>query len=146
MAIAALFLASLTWRLMVSGFGAMAGLFLFLSILFIFYVFNYRTLIIRISEEGLLLKFGVFRWNVPWSAVAEANPDNSSLWRIFGAGIHFSIIGGRYRAMLNFLDHPRIVVKLRENRGLVRDLAFSTGRPDEILRIVKNEIAGQHRD
>jgi hypothetical protein len=58
-----------------------------------------------------------------------------------GAGIHFSIIGGRYRAMLNFLEHPRIVIELKEKRGPVRDLAFSTERPNEMLRIIEESIA-----
>jgi hypothetical protein len=145
-ALSVLFLALLTWRLIVSGFGAIAALYLFLSILFVFYALNYRILAICISTEGLQLKFGLFGWTIPWSAVAEAHLDKSSLWRIGGAGIHFSMIGGRYRAMLNFLEHPRIVIKLKKKRGPIRDVAFSTERPNEILYIVKQVFAGQHTD
>jgi hypothetical protein len=43
--------------------------------------------------------------------------------------------------MLNFLEYPRIVIELKEKRGLVRDVAFSTERPDEILRIIEESIA-----
>jgi hypothetical protein len=142
-ALSVLCLVLLAWRLIVSGFAITAALFLFLSILFFFYALNYRILVIRISTEGLSLKFGLFGWTVPWNTVAEAYPDETSLWRVGGAGIHFSIISGRYRAMLNFLEHPRIVIELKEKRGPVRDVAFSTERPNEILRIIEESIAGR---
>lgn len=48
--------------------------------------------------------------------------------------------------MLNFLEHPRIVIKLKKKRGPIRDVAFSTERPNEILYIVKQVFAGQHTD
>jgi hypothetical protein len=39
--------------------------------------------------------------------------------------------------MLNFLEHPRVVLALRKKRGLVRDVVFSTKRPEEVLRLVR---------
>ncbi len=78
----------------------------------------------------------------PLNSVEEVRADRTSLWRIGGAGIHFSAIGGRYRAMLNFLEHPRIVVALKEKRGLVRDVAFSTKRPTEVIRVIETALAG----
>jgi len=140
-ALSVLCFALLAWRLTVSGFGIITALFLFLSVLFFFYALNYRILVIRISTEGLQLKFGLFSWTVPWHTVADAYPDETPLWRVGGAGIHFSIISGRYRAMLNFLEHPRIVIELKEKRGPVRDVAFSTERPNEMLRIIEESIA-----
>ena len=143
-ALSVLCLAFLAWRFMISGYSATAALFLFLSTLFVFCALNYRVLTIRISTAGLKLKFGLFGWTVPWRSIAEAYPDEVSLWRIGGAGIHFSIIRGRYRVMLNFLEYPRIVIQLKEKRGLVRDVAFSTKRPTEILRIFEQNIPRQH--
>jgi len=142
-ALAVLCLTLLAWRLFVSGYGTVAALFLFLSMFFIFYASNYRVLVVRMSEEGLWLKFGLFGWTVPWHNVARAHPDDTSLWRIGGAGIHFTIIKGEYRAMLNFLEHPRIVIELEKKRGLVREVAFSTEKPNEILRIIEESIAGR---
>ncbi len=143
MALSVLCLTLLAWRFVVSGYGAVAVLFSFLSTFFIFYALNYRVLVVRMSEEGLRLKFGLFGWTVPWHTVARAYPDDTSLWRIGGAGIHFSIIKGKYRAMLNFLEHPRIVIELKKKRGLVREVAFSTEKPNETLRIIEESIAGR---
>ncbi len=140
-ALALLCLALFAWRVMAIGFGVITVVFLFFSTFFSFYALNYRFLVIRISTDGLHLKFGVFGWTVPWHTVDEAYADETSLWRIGGAGIHFSIIRGRYRAMLNFLEYPRVVVALKEKRGPVRDVVFSTERPNEIMRIIRASVA-----
>jgi len=135
-ALTLLLLAMFYWRLTVAGPGVIASICLLSSLFFAFYALNYRILIIRISAGELHLKFGLFGWTIPLSHVERAYIDETSLWRICGAGIHFSTIGGRYRAMLNFLEHPRLVVVLKKKRGLVRDVAFSTQRPNEIMRII----------
>lgn len=140
MSLSVLCLALLAWRLIVSGFSTVAALLSLLSTLFVFCALNYRVLVVRMSEEGLRLKFGLFGWAVPWHTVARAYPDDTALWRIGGAGIHFSIIKGKYRAMLNFLEHPRIVVELKKKRGLVHEVAFSTQRPNEILHIIEESV------
>src|SRR3990172_10902183 len=93
---------------------------------FLFYTINYRVLTIGVTEQDLQLKFGLFHWTVPLDNVAACVPDRTSLWRIGGAGIHFSFFAGRYRAMFNFLEHPRLVIGLAEKRGPVQELAFST--------------------
>ena len=66
--------------------------------------------------------------------------DGTSLWRIGGAGIHFSSFERRYRAMFNFLEYPRVVVALKEKRGPVRDIAFSTQHPEEIMSLIQESF------
>ena len=139
--LALLFLALLYWRLMATDFGVIAGILLLLSLFFIFCALNYRVLSIRISADNLHLRFGVFGWKVPLNNIEKVYADETSLWRIGGAGIHFSSIGGRYRAMLNFLEYPRVVVALKEKRGFVRDIAFSTDTPKEIMHILEATLA-----
>jgi len=100
---------------------------------FLFYSLNYRTLVIRIGPESLSLRFGLFEWIIPLRNIETCSPDTLTLWRIGGAGIHFTPVAGRYRAMFNFLEHPRLVLALRLRKGPVRDIAFSTRRPAEVL-------------
>lgn len=106
------------------------------SLFFLFYVFNYRVLVIQVSEDELTLKFGLFTWHIPLNNIETCFLDETSLWRIGGAGIHFSPMGGRYRAMFNFLEYSRVVISLTEKKGMVRDIAFSTSRPDEVMRML----------
>lgn len=103
---------------------------------FTFYALNYRTLVIRLGEEALQLQFGIFQWEIPFKNIIACYEDPTSLWRIGGAGIHFTRLGGRYRAVFNFLEHPRVVVMLRKKKGPVRDVAFSTRRPAEVMRLI----------
>jgi hypothetical protein len=65
LALTALFALLLTWRVLAARFDALAIVFLCLSGLFLFYVVNYRTLVIRLRAESLTLTFGLFTWKVP---------------------------------------------------------------------------------
>jgi Ca2+/Na+ antiporter len=131
-----LFLLLFIWRASVRGAGGWAVVFACFFAFFLFYSLNYRTLIIRLSEQALQLNFGLFTWNIPLENVEACFADKTSLWRIGGAGIHFTWLGGRYRAMFNFLEHPRLVIALKIKKGPVRDIAFSTRRPDELMRLI----------
>jgi len=52
-------------------------------------------------------------------------------------------ISGRYRASFNFLEHPRIVIVLKRQTGPVRDICFSTRRPDNVLQFIREAAAAQ---
>lgn len=110
---------------------------------FLFYAVNYRTLIIRLTPEALTLRFGIFTWAVPLANIEECRLDElPALLRYGGAGIHFMSVGGRYRASLNFLEYPRVVIALKRQAGPVRDISFSTRGPDEVLRLTRAAICG----
>jgi hypothetical protein len=138
LALMLVFLMLFFWRLRSPTLGFLGYLGLGLSAFFLFYILNYRELLIRITPQGLLLKFGIFSWLTPFDTVASCKPDWVSLWRIGGAGIHFTWISGRYRIFFNFLEYPRLVLGLREPRGMVRDVVFSTDAPDEVMAIVRS--------
>ncbi|HML39578.1 MAG TPA: hypothetical protein PKD23_02740 [Bellilinea sp.] len=42
--------------------------------------------------------------------------------------------------MFNFLEYPRVVIQLTIKKGPVRDIAFSTQRPEDVIRLI-NEYA-----
>jgi Ca2+/Na+ antiporter len=135
--LAFLFFLLFAWRAKDSVFDTWSIVFFCLFAFFLFYSLNYRTLIIRLNEDHLQLKFGIFTWVIPLHNIESCFPDTNSLWRIGGAGIHFTSLGGRYRAMFNFLEHPRVVIALKVKKGLVRDIAFSTRQPDEVMRLIQ---------
>lgn len=119
----------------------LTNLFLGLALFFLFYALNYRTLLVVMSAEHLQLRFGLFRWTIPWNTVDHCRQDETTLWRMGGAGIHFTFIRRRYRAMFNFLEHPRVVIALRQRRGPVWDVVFSTRNPEEVMRLVRAAAA-----
>jgi len=124
-------------RFRVAGLDGWSIALLLAAAFFLFYSLNYRTLVIRIGPESLCLRFGLFEWSIPLRKIETCSPDTLTLWRIGGAGIHFTPVAGRYRAMFNFLEHPRLVLALRLEKGPVRDLAFSTRRPAVILDLLR---------
>lgn len=137
LALAFVFLSLLAWMLVVRGGGFLTIVFGCLFLLFLFYSLNYRTLVIRLSGEALTLEFGVFTWNVELENIEACYLDDVSLWKIGGAGIHFTFLRRRYRASLNFLEHPRVVITLKQKKGPVREVAFSTANPEEVIRVIR---------
>jgi hypothetical protein len=135
-----LFLLLLTWRAVATGLGLLTIAFFCGFGLFLFYSLNYRTLTIRMTSESLELKFGVFRWTMPWHNIEKCGFDDTSLWRIAGAGIHLTWIRRRYRIFFNFLEYPRVVLALRERKGPVRDIALSTSTPEEVVSAITQRI------
>jgi len=136
-----LFMALLAWRATNSGLGVLTIVFFCLFSFFLFYSLNYRTLIIRLTSESLVLRFGIFTWRIPTVTIEHCYLDDTPMWRIGGAGIHFTMIRRRYRAMLNFLEYPRVVVALKKRRGPVWDIAFSTRRPEEVMRLIRKVVS-----
>jgi len=142
LALTILFLVLLVWRVSVEGLDVLGVVFSFFFGFFFFYSVNYRTLIIRLTPEYLKLTFGIFIWRVPLDNIEECRLDEIPLlMRLGGAGIHFMFIRKRYRASFNFLEHPRVVIAFKRKEGLVRDISFSTRRPDDILRLIQEAVS-----
>lgn len=133
-------LAAFAGRVQVVGLDGWSIALLLVAAAFLFYSLNYRTLILLIDPGRLRLRFGLFEWVIPLEDIEACEPDTLTLWRIGGAGIHFTPVGGRYRAMFNFLEHPRLVLALRRKKGPVRDIAFSTRRPAEVLAALQPQL------
>lgn len=114
--------------------GALGALFWLLSGVFAFYTANYRALRIRLTSKSLALKFGVFTWNIPLENIDDCRPDElPPLLRYGGAGIHGFFAERRYRLSFNFLEHPRLVIRLKRPLGPILDVSFSTRQPDILL-------------
>jgi Ca2+/Na+ antiporter len=144
LALTILFFLLLIWRVNAGGLDILAAVFFCLFGLFLFYSVNYRTLIIRLTSESLKLTFGIFTWTVPLDNVEECHLDDIPvLMRMGGAGIHFMSIRKRYRASFNFLEHPRVVIAFKRKVGPVRDISFSTRRPDDVLRLIQEAVSAR---
>lgn len=136
--LASVFMTLFAWRVSVVAWKFTPGLFLFLSVFFLFYVFNYRTLRIQVSEQTLTLKFGLVRWQTDLDNIQSCVLDDPPLWiKYGGAGVHFAQVEGLYRAFFNFLEGPRILVTFKEKQGIVQALSFSTYQPDKLLDLIE---------
>jgi Ca2+/Na+ antiporter len=140
----AIFLFLMIWRVNVGGLDFLTVLFFCFFSIFLFYSLNYRNLIIRLTHEYLRLTFGLFTWTVPLDNIEACCLDDVPIFmRMGGAGIHFMIIRKRYRASFNFLEYPRVVIAFKRKVGPVRDISFSTQQPNDILRLIQQEISAK---
>lgn len=135
-----LFFALFIWRASLGDAGLLSILWLTLFLIFLFYSLNYRVLHIRLTPQALTLRFGIFEWDVPVEGMHSCAIDDTSMWRIGGAGIHFSFFKGNYRIMFNFLEYPRVVVALKQKRGPVCEVAFSTSQPEQVIHVLTRLI------
>jgi hypothetical protein len=132
----------LIWRVTSDGLDILAVAFTCLFILFLFYSLNYRTLLIHLTPDSLKLTFGIFTWTIPVDNIQECSLDELPIiMKYGGAGIHFMIISKRYRASFNFLEYPRVVIAFKIKVGLVQDISFTTRRPDDVLRLIREAIS-----
>lgn len=137
-----LFFVFLMWRIAVAGFDTFAAILMVFFGFFLFCVLNYRTLIIHLTPESLILRFGVITWKVPLDNIEDCRLDEVPLFmRMGGAGVHFMFIRKRYRASFNFLEYPRVVISLKKKAGPVQEISFSTRQPDEVIRLIQNAAA-----
>lgn len=144
LALTILFCLLFIWRVRAGSLDALGVVFLCFCVFFLFCSLNYRTLTILLTPESLKLKFGLFTWAVPVANIEECRLDDlPALMRYGGAGIHFMSIRGRYRASLNFLEYPRVVIALRRKAGPVQDISFTTRRPDDVLRRIRETVPEQ---
>ncbi len=130
-----------TWRVTVVGFRAFPIICLVLSLFFFFYILNFQTLRITITEEVVLLKFGLIRWRTWLKNIQTCKMDDSpNLIKYGGAGVHFAFVKGEYRTFFNFLEHPRILITFHHKQGLVQGLVFTTRQPEQVVEIIRTRM------
>lgn len=134
----ALFGALAAWRALAGGMDGWGVLCVILAAIFLVYVLNYRELRIGITRQALTLTFGIFRWRIPQANIAACALDDAlkPLERYGGAGIHFMFVNGRYRASFNFLEGPRLALRLKQKAGMVAEVSFSTRHPQRIMEVL----------
>jgi len=133
-----------TWRVTVVGFRAFPIICLVLALFFFFYILNYQTLRITITEEVVLLKFGLIRWRTRLENIQTCKIDDSpNLIKYGGAGVHFAFVKWEYRAFFNFLEYPRILITFHQKQGLVQGVVFTTRQPEQVLEIINSRKAAQ---
>lgn len=144
--LAAFFLALLGYQVAVGPVGADPAPNWYFAVMFLVFagtsvlVYNLRRLDIRIDDRGVRVRFGVFRQEYAWGDIISAEADHASWFRYGGWGIRFTRVEGYWRRGYTVIDAPRVVLTVR--RGYVRQFAFSTKRPEDVLRVIGKRIAG----
>jgi hypothetical protein len=109
--------------------------------LFTLFLANLTTLTIRMTDNGAVVGFGIFRASVRWEDVRECRLDrDSSVLSAANWGVSMGFTGRSFRRMYNVMGCPRVVLELKRGR---RAFVFSTKDPDKVIDIIKRRIKEQ---
>jgi hypothetical protein len=117
-------------------FAVMFLIFLVLTLVFI-------RLTIRVSFQGITVAYGPIKKSIPWENIAGIEIDETSAIKYGGAGIRMAKIKGEWVLVYNVIGGPRCVLRLKE--GKFKKFVFSTKNPEEVVNVVKGQMAlGSH--
>ncbi len=106
-----------------------------MALLFVFLTFSFAWLTIRITDEAVVVAYGVFRRRVTWEQILDCYPDEASVARYGGWGIRLGWYNGKRRLIYNTAGDPRVVLSTTHSR--FPELVFSTARPDDVVDRVR---------
>ncbi len=113
----------------------LTAIFLVMGAVFLDLARNFYRLLIRITPAEITVGFGLFRHRCPWHAVQSCRVDETSIPSFAGWAIRLSKVDDVRRLVYRVMPGPR--VELSVTMGRFREIAFSTGNPEEVARIVK---------
>jgi len=139
--ITGVFLFLLFYQILVGPFGtnpAPDWFFLFMFLLFLGVTINFSRLTIRMTPGYISVGYGIIKHLTLWENVEDCYLDEASIIRYGGWGIRIARVKGKWRLVYNVIGSPRIVLSLK--RGRFKEFVFSTGNPEEVMKIAKERI------
>lgn len=97
--------------------------------------FNFRALDLILTYDGIIVRFGKIRKVVLWSDIESYHAITTG--NLTSGGLHLGPTRGGWSAEYTVLGKPRIVLRLRS--GIIKQLVFSTGNPQEVVKIIKEQ-------
>lgn len=102
-------------------------------------VLNFLLISIRLDEEGVSARLGVFKTRARWDQVTGAEIDTLPGSAYGGWGVKGGRIGADYVQVYSTVAHRRVVIKLTGHK--FDKLIFSTRNPEEVMRLVNERAA-----
>lgn len=122
-----------------------APLWLYLMMLALFglLTLNFAWLKIRITDEDIVVAYGVVQHRVRWAEVADCRLEDASAMKYGGFGIRMGWHNGRRRLVYNTIGDPRVVLGMVDVS--TPEFVFSTSQPDEVVRRVGEHLGTLRR-
>lgn len=136
----AIFTAGSLFALVYQIFPAPNWFFLLMFLLFLGVMINFSRLVIRMTPRSIAVGYGIFKRTIIWENIEGCYLDEASTIRYGGWGIRIGRVKGKWRWVYNVIGGPRVVLSLREGR--FREFVFSTKSPEQVIKVVKQQIGG----
>jgi hypothetical protein len=114
-------------------------LFLIIFLAMMFLTFIFARLIIRITYQGISVGFGIIKKRIPWENIEDCEIDKTSAMKYLGAGIRMAKVKGEWVMVYSIIGGSRCVLKLKE--GKFKKFVFSTKNPEEVVNVIKGQLA-----
>jgi len=105
---------------------------------------NFSTLSIAINPEGLRVGYGLLNNTIPWKNIESSYLDKTSVIMYGGWGIRLGRVKGKWRLVYNVFRGPRVVLVLK--KGWYREFVFSTRNPQEMMKIIGQQLKNLHNN
>ena len=102
-------------------------------IAFVFAAYNFRSLNIRIENDGISFGFGVFRKHIRWNEIESISVQPYLFSRFLGWGIVLDL-----RGTIGFIARRSLGVELKLKNG--RKYFFSTWHPYELADLIRSRL------
>jgi hypothetical protein len=99
---------------------------------------DFAWLTIRITQDGVIVGYGLVRRRVHWNDIEDCHADQASVVRYGGWGIRLGWYRGRRRLVYNIIGAPRVVL-LTRNR-LFPEFVFSTRVPETVVSVIREQL------
>ena len=104
---------------------------------------NFVFLTIRITDEEVVVAYGVVRRRIRWEDIEDCYRDEASSIRYGGFGIRRGRYNGIKRLVYNTMGDPRVV--LLTSDASTPEFVFSTAQPEEVLNRVREQMKSVKR-
>jgi hypothetical protein len=101
----------------------------------------FSRLRIDISADGIKVGYGFIKHSIKWKDVIQCELDTTPALHYGGWGIRLARTGGKWRIVYSTVGEPRVMLSLAEGR--FREIAFSSRKPEQVIRIVNDYIAAR---
>ncbi len=136
----AIFTAGSLFALVYQIFPALNWFFLLMFLLFLGVTINFNRLVIRMTPRSIAVGYGIFKHTIIWENIEGCYLDEASTIKYGGWGIRIGRVKGKWILVYNVIRCPRVVLSLREGR--FREFVFSTKSPEQVIKVVKQQIGG----
>ena len=121
------------------GLAITTAIYIPLSLVLLATAYNFSSIGITITDQNIEISFGIFKHKYAWDDISEYHKEESGMFKNGGYGIRTVRKEGRWRRVYNVAGGSIIVLVLRS--GNVKEFAFSTNDPDEIIRVLEKKIS-----
>lgn len=112
-----------------------------LSLFFLGILMIFRTLTVRMTTDKFTVAYGPISYSVPLKDITDVRADETSALRYGGAGIRFAPVGGKLRLVFSVIGGQRVIIGM--SGRWIGELVFSTERPDEIMKLIRERTGSR---